>query len=771
MAGSRHVGKRHRRRGAPVVAGWTPRSYPAGVAGVKSAVHLPPMNLHPRNPRPLARSRFMLERFLLRGAQYRLLFIAAVIGLISVAAGALVLTFGGFASFPEAVWWAFLRLTDPGYLGDDEGAFVRVVSTLLTVMGYVIFLGSLIAIMTQWLNATMARLESGLTPVSRQHHVVILGFTNRTVSMIRELLLSEARVRTFLSHRGARALHIVVLVEEVNAHLRQQLRDELGTLWDEGRITLRSGSPLRVDHLARVDILRAGVVLIPGSDLSAPDEGTVALDTRTVKTLLTLDQAVQDRAERDAGRGGRGAGVTAGSDAEPAAEPGPLLVVEIHDSRKVALARRAYRGPAEFVASDAVLSRLMAQNLRHPGLSHVYGELLSQDDGNEIYLPEAEELAGVPVEHLVSAFPRGIVLGLVRPDGPRVRPMLNPPPGTLVEATDRVVVLARRWGDVQRSARAAPAPHPRGTGTLPAGPGGSRRMLLLGWSPKVPALLRELAAYREGGWEVDIFSRVDPARRRHLLERHGLGGPGGLDDGAAAEPGAHPGAKSDSRSGGGAATDSRSPGPLRVRHLEGDFTVHTELVRANPFGYDGIIVLGGDTHRSGGEADARTILGALLLQEMAAKREQPPGILVEILDPENRRLLNRGRAEVLVTPLLVSHVLAQVALRRELRAVFDELFTAGGPEISFHAAGALGLDGEVSFGDVLRAAAARGQTALGVRAAGSLPLLNPDRTLRWMAGSLDVVLLGTPAGRPPDAPSETPPDTPADAKPRSSSGV
>jgi ion channel POLLUX/CASTOR len=701
----------------------------------------------------------MLERFLLRGAQYRLLFIAAVIGLISVAAGALVLSAGGFASFPEAVWWAFLRLTDPGYLGDDEGAFVRVVSTVLTVMGYVVFLGSLVAIMTQWLNATMARLESGLTPVSRQHHVVILGFTNRTVSMIRELLLSEARVRKFLSHRGARALHIVVLVEEVNAQLRQQLRDELGTLWDEGRITLRSGSPLRVDHLARVDILRAAVVLIPGSDLSAPDEGTVALDTRTVKTLLTLDQAVRDQAGKEVAKGGSD-GPPPGGEGHLDAEAGPLLVVEIHDSRKVALARRAYRGPAEFVASDAVLSRLMAQNLRHPGLSHVYGELLSQDEGNEIYLPEAEELAGVPVEHLVSAFPRGIVLGLVRPDGPRVRPMLNPPPGTLVEATDRVVVLARRLGDVQRSARAAPAPHPRGTGTLPAGPGGSRRMLLLGWSPKVPALLRELAAYREGAWEVDIFSRVDPARRRHLLERHGLGG---LAIGADAKPG------------GGPEADSRSPGPLRVRHLEGDFTVHTELVRANPFSYDGIIVLGGDTHRSGGEADARTILGALLLQEMAAKRDQPPGILVEILDPENRRLLNRGRAEVLVTPLLVSHVLAQVALRRELRAVFDELFTAGGPEISFHRAGELGLDGEVAFGDVLRAAAARGQTALGVRAAGSLPLLNPDRTLRWMAGSLDVVLLGTPAGRQPEAPSDMPsdptPDTPPDAKPRSSSGV
>lgn len=665
-------------------------------------------------PRPLARARFQLERFLLRGAQYRLLFIAAVIGLLSVLAGMLVLPSGPFDSLPEAVWWAFLRLSDPGYLGDDEGAFVRVVSTVLTVAGYVVFLGSLVAIMTQWLNSTMARLESGMTPVSRQHHVVILGFTNRTVSMIRELLLSEERVNRFLRLRGARALHIVVLVEEVTPSLRQQFRDELEGLWDEHRITLRSGSPLREDHLDRVDVLRAGVVLIPGSDLVVQEDGGVGLDTRTVKTLLTLDQAAEDR------------GV----------DPGPLVVAEIHDSRKIPLARRAYRGPAEFVASDAVLARLMAQNLRHPGLSHVYGELLSQDAGNEIYLPDAEELEGIPVENLVAAFPRGVVLGLLRAEGDRISPLLNPGPGLRVEAGDRVVVLARRWSDVQAAARGTPAPAPRGEGRLPQGSTRPRRILLLGWSPKVPALLRELSRYHDGGWhdggwEVDVFSRVDPARRRHLLARHGLGEAGG--QGGA---GGHGGEKEERDAG-------RIPG-LQVRHQVGDFTVHDELVRACPQDYDGIVVLGGDTHRSGGEADARTILGALLLEEMAAASQRPPGILVELLDPENRRLLERGRAEVLVTPILVSHVLAQVALRRDLQEVFEELFTAGGPEISFHPAKAVGLEGRIGFDAMLRAASARGLTALGVRPSGGVPQLNPDRTLQWNADAVEVVLLGTP---------------------------
>ncbi len=655
----------------------------------------------PHTPRIVARFRFLLERFLLRGPQYRLLFIAAVIGLLSVVAGTLVLPSGAFERPGEAIWWAFLRLSDPGYLGDDEGTWIRVVSTFLTVAGYVVFLGSLVAIMTQWLNATILRLEQGMTPVTREHHVVVLGWTNRTVPIVRELLLSEERVRRFLSLRGARSLHIVILVDEATPALRHEMREQLGPLWDESRITLRSGSRLRIEHLDRADTLRAGVVIIPGSDVQPHGDGSVALDTRTVKTLLSLDGAVETRS---------------------APRP-PLVVAEIHDARKVAIARRSYRGPAEFIASDAVFARLVAQNLRHPGLSHVYGELLAQGEGNEIYLPEAGSLVGTPVGHLAAAFPRGVVLGLVRPDGDRIRPLLAPDPALVVEEGDRIVTLARRWTDVQPEARRAPAPpepapgiaSPEGPAAAPPNPPGEapprpRRVLLLGWSPKVPALLREFATYREEAWEVAVFSRVEASRRAHLLERQGV--------------------------------ESILP---RVRHLEGDLTVHTELLRANPMEYDGIVLLGGDTHRSGEEADARTLLGALLLQELAGRRERSPTLLVEFLDPANERLLSRGPSEVLVTPILVSHVLAQVALRRELRAVFDELFTAGGPEIAFVPAEGYGLSGEVSFREMQRVAGARGGVALGVRPPGGPPVLNPGREARHPADGSQVVVLANPA--------------------------
>ena len=214
------------------------------------------------------RLKFHVERLILRGAQYRLLMVAIVIGLVSFGAGILVFfTTKNFTEIGEGIWWAFLRLTDPGYLGDDAGVTLRTISIIVTILGYILFMGSLIAIMTQWLEQKIRILESGLTPISQKNHILILGWSNRTPAIVRELVLSEGRVRRFLSRYGTRKLRIVILSEEVSTERRFQLRDYLGTEWDEKQIIFRYGTPLHVEHLDRVDFMNAAAIIIPGSDI------------------------------------------------------------------------------------------------------------------------------------------------------------------------------------------------------------------------------------------------------------------------------------------------------------------------------------------------------------------------------------------------------------------------------------------------------------------------------------------------------------------------
>jgi ion channel POLLUX/CASTOR len=641
------------------------------------------------------RLKFWLERLVLRGAHYRLLIIAALIGALSTVAGAIVHVLGAGVEggLSSAVWWAFLRLSDPGYLGDDVGTLQRFISTILTVLGYVVFLGALVAIMTQWLNDRMRALEAGLTPIAQRDHVLIIGWTNRTPAIVRELVMSDARVRRFLRLHGTRTLRIAILAEQVTTRLNIELRERLGSWWNERQIILRTGSPLRIEHLQRVDFIHAAAVIMPAHDLGGggPDQA----DTRTIKTLLSM----------------------ANHPHAPDAADLPLAVAEIFDARHIDVARRAYRGPVEILASDAIIGRLLAQNIRHTGLSHVYGELLTHGLGNEIYVRGCEELAGLRFGELLHRFEEAVLLGLVGVEDRAFLPALNPPLDTRIRESDRLVLLARSYAATTPGQAARAATHATVGERLPlVRLDRPRRVLLLGWSHKAPAMLRELDSYSGERFQIDVVSTTSPARRQTLLHRHGV-------------------------------TLARTT----LHHIEADYATPAVLEQTHVADYDNVVLLGSDRFESGEESDARSILGYLLLRDQLPA--DGPAVLVELLDPGNRALFRDMTGEFLISPVILSHMLAQVALRRELRSVFDLLFGPGGAEIAFRAPANYRLDGvRASFREIEAAVAARGEIGLGVRAGGATAerrpgvSLNPPREQQWLLGDKDEIVVLTTAG-------------------------
>lgn len=256
--------------------------------------------------------RFFIERMVLRGAKYQLIFLAVIIILVSIVGGAAVFVFtGDFKGIQSAVWWAFLRLTDPGYLGDDQGLFLRVISITLMILGYILFWGALVAIMTQWLYRTIRGLEQGITPITQKGHVLILGWTNRTLDIVREIIPSSGRLSGSMGNIDVERLHIIILAQEVTSNLARELRDGLGPRWDEKRIILRSGNPLRIEHLQRVDYMHAGAIIIPGADSLGDRQENI--DARTIKSLLCISEF--------------------GS--EQSVNGFPLVISEISDARKI----------------------------------------------------------------------------------------------------------------------------------------------------------------------------------------------------------------------------------------------------------------------------------------------------------------------------------------------------------------------------------------------------------------------------------------------------
>ncbi|MCB0711436.1 MAG: hypothetical protein KDD67_03810 [Ignavibacteriae bacterium] len=642
------------------------------------------------------RLKYEIERYILYRLLHQLLLIAIVIGLIAVVGGLAVwwLT-DDFKSIPESIWWSFLRLTDPGYIGDDEGSVKRTISTIISVMGYVFFLGALVAVMTQGLNQSITRLQRGLTPIAQNNHILILGWTNRTPIIIKQLLLSETRVRNFLRRLGTSRLHIVVMAEEVKPEMMLDLRTFLGSYWSGRRITLRSGTPLRIEHLERVDFLHASVIILPGGEYG--EETLEYPDGRALKTLLSIRNSGTLSLEND--------------------QEMPRMVAEIRDHRKGEIARSAYGGPIETLESDLFIGRLIAQIIRVPGLSHIYYELLTHEEGNEIYLREYPQLVGKRLAEAIPLLPNAIILGVYRNDARRFYSFIasaNDP----LQPGERLVLIAPGADAHDLLSFQPTGVDPKNEVKIPsrcyslAPRNDVRRILLLGWNYSIPALLDILNNTSDEKYEIVSMALIPGQERLARLTRRGV------------------------------ATEN-----LDLKFVQGEFTSTSEVETLKPWEFDNVVICASEWMETGGESDARTVLGFLVLDQLLTDKPKRPNVLAQLMNEMNSVLFPEDRCETFTSPVVLSHLLSEIALQHDLRGVFDELFGPAGAEILFRSTPELQLVGqETTFQQIEEQALSRGEIAIGLRIANNIGVnggivVNPKRDGKWSLTEADEVII------------------------------
>jgi hypothetical protein len=382
-------------------------------------------------------------------------------------------------------------------------------------------------------------------------------------------------------------------------------------------------------------------------------------------------------------------------------------VAELFDGRRAIVARQAYAGDSEILAADDIIGRLIAESVRQRGLCSVFTELLTLDRGCALYVRQIEGLAGARFRDICSAFSRAILIGTVRSG--EGWPALNPDPETVLEAEDLLVFVARSFEDCVPGATAQ-ARNPISTAAPLQRASESRRVLILGWSRKVPALLENFGHYGAGAFEIDVVSATPVEERESALERHAAGGSSG-----------------------------------RVRQIVAGFTAPGVLERLEPQRYDNIVLVASERLEEEEQADATTVFGYLMLRGLLPEEGPRPEVFVELLDEENEFLFGREHEDVIVSPMLVSYLISQVALRRELAAVFAELSRPRGARIVLQPAQEyLATNGPVRFEDLDRTASARGEIALGLRRTegpdGGLTL-NPDRDAEWTLAPGDEVVV------------------------------
>jgi Trk K+ transport system NAD-binding subunit len=379
---------------------------------------------------------------------------------------------------------------------------------------------------------------------------------------------------------------------------------------------------------------------------------------------------------------------------------GPRVVAEVADPIYAASLENLTDGRVVTVNSDNVIAEITAQSCRQSGLSQVLRDLLDFD-GDEVYFASFPELAGHTYAEALTAFETSAVLGLARADG---SVLINPPAATVIERDDEVIAVAE---DDSMFVFTGVDPHEAPVPLLAADEVPAPfHLLVVGWSVLGPKVVREIDQFAVDGSVIDVVvdpQLVDPADVR---------------------------------------VDGLVHSELRVHTTTAGPDELAELVADQD--YDQGIVLSYRDAVEAADGDARTLLTLLALRRAwPFGGERAVRIVAEVLEHEDVELAQAGGVDDwIVSDEVTSLMLAQLSERTELAQVFLDLFSPDGARLSFRPAHRYVGAEPVTYGAVVVSGAARDESVLGYRIAGTGSVhLNPPKREVLELDAADQVLV------------------------------
>ncbi|MEU8544084.1 NAD-binding lipoprotein [Streptomyces sp. NPDC048717] len=645
------------------------------------------------------RLRYWVDRTVVRGVSALVGWLAlACLAVVAPASTLLVWTDGRApATFDGKVAAVWRTAGQTLRLGGEAGPPLRFALSLLLALVALLYVSTLVGIVTSALTDRLTELQRGHSTVVEDGHTVVLGWSEQAPTVVAEVLAAHAQRR-----RGA----VAVLADRDKAGMEAELRAGLTGRAGRVRLLCRSGRPADPVALARVGpaTARAVVVLPPDGGPGPGPENTGSADAgarvagspesgdaQVVRTLLALRAA--------AGVGER-----------------VRVVAAVRDGRLRAAAELAAGEGATVLDVEDIAARLLVSCVREPGLALVLEDLLDFA-GAELHTLRDPRLAGLRFDAVRAGCADACAVGIVRADGALV---LNPAPGTEFGPGDGLLVVAEDGGAraVGGAAAAAVDPSVTVTGARAGGPR-PYRVVVLGWN-------------RRG------------ARVTGLLARGAA--PGSTVDVITADVHAH-----ESEEDGGVPVVFHQGDPLTEEAVRLIDERYDRVVVLGPDRTPGA---------DAGQPDDATLVALLHLRAREAETGRVLPLVAELADERSRALAPVGPgADLVASGRLVGLLMAQISQNAALAAAFAELFAPDGACVRLWPAGDLVRCGaEASFATVVAAAARQGASAVGYRAAADAAVpprhgvrLNPPKsgTRCWDPG--DEVIVIASAEPPADA--------------------
>jgi hypothetical protein len=550
------------------------------------------------------------------------------------------------------LYLTFLEITDPGNMAQDIYSSVgyKTFAVLAGVAG-IVMLSALIAFITTALDQKIYELKRGRSKVIERGHTLILGWNEQRIAeILRELTLANE------SEKDA---CVVILADKDKQEMDDVLRLRLGNT-KTTRIVTRSGDVSTLTNLDMVSLETSKSVIILAS--CEDTDGAQLKSSSDAKAIQTVLATMGNEIEDD----------------------DFSVIVEIFNPTHREIVRSSFPEHVVTVNTSDILAKLLVQTSRSVGLSVVYSEILSFD-GCEMYFYEAE-WGDVTFGEIAYRFPDGVPMG-IRNAGGEIT--INPDISREMSPGDEILIVADDDSTIELQDE--PVAVPRDIELA------NRRQeqriereLMIGWTFKSAAIIREFADYIVDGSEISILLKSPSKRQRDNI----------------------------------AALNEELEG-ITVTVLEKDCLNIEDLMSVKPFEYDNIIILAGteseDAPVDAGRVDSENIVALLLLRRIFSQypnESQNTKLITEILDSQNDALVAKaGVQDVIISNRLVSMIMAQISESRDIEKVYDDIFEEDGSEIYLKPARLYfdTLPIELSFADMMAIAQKRSEVCIGVK--------------------------------------------------------
>lgn len=565
-------------------------------------------------------------------------------------------------SFIENLWTIFNRSLDPGNVADDEGPILYVTITVAVTLFGLVVVSTLIGIINASLEDRLASLRRGRSKVIEKGHTVIFGWSSRIIPIIREFIevnkskYGKSKIVIFGN------IDKVSMQEKIDSDIEEHSKTE---------IICRTGTSadLKASEITNVNQAKSIIIIGPEGENS---------DVDVIKRLLAITK-------------------------NPNRSKNPYrIITEIKNPKNAELAKTVGGTEAFVVTVSDLLSRLIVQTSKQPGLPIVYDELMSYF-GNEFYFTNEKQhnhLYNKIFKEICLSFSNTIIVGIAKNNHSQI--ILNPSPNELFKKGDRLITIAESKSKIFSKLSKPTIDNDmieiskKEIKTKP------EKTIIIGWNWKTIPIISKLDKYAPNNSSITILTRIkieDEEKDKIKIKNF-----------------------------------------KNINFIQGDSAEEAIIKSLKIETFNKIIILSSLLDVNIEQADAHTLVTLLYIRNILSKYKVKIPIVTEMLDVQNRDLAKAASSDdFVVSDQMVSKVITKYAEQPNVYKIFDKLLTPGESKIEIKEIGNyIKLGQSVNFYTLIESAFQKGECAIGYRLHSKINdksenygvYINPDKKIK-----------------------------------------